>query len=168
MSHSNRPTPRAVALSHSLPDIGVVADGIFAGAIAAALFALYFLAVDWVRAEALATPSLVGAVVLQGASPQLLAPVDLGLVAAFSLIHAALFTSFGVAASWLVSRLRVLPDLPLLALGCFLALEGGFLAAASLVAPGLAAAIGHGAVIGGNLLAAVAVAHYLRSVRESS
>ena len=144
----------------------MLADGILAGAIAAALFALYFLAVDVWRAEALATPSRVAAVVLQGASPLATVAVDLGLVGAFSLVHAALFAGFGVVVSCLVSRMRALPALPLLALGCFVALESGFLAAASLLAPGLGATIGHGFVAAGNMLAAVAVASYLRSTRS--
>jgi hypothetical protein len=165
MARSNRNQSQALALPRPLPDAEVVVDGIFAGAVSAALFALYFLGVDLLRAEALATPSLVGAVVLQGASPQAAVGVDLGLVGAFSLVHAALFTGFGVAASWIVSRMRALPDLPLLALGCFLGLEGGFLAAAALFAPGLGAAIGHGVVIGGNALAAAALALSLRSNR---
>jgi hypothetical protein len=145
----------------------VVADGILAGAIGAALFALYFLAVDVVRSEALATPALVGAVVLNGASPQSAAPVDLALIGAFSLVHAALFTGFGVAVAWLLTRLRTEPALPVLALGAFFALEAGFLGATALIAPGLASAIGHGTVIAGNALAAIAIATYLRTARSS-
>ena len=122
MTRSIQNRSQAVALPRPLLDVEVVVDGMFAGAIAAALVTLYFLGVDLLRAEALATPSLVGAVVLQGASPQAAVGVDLGLVGAFSLVHAALFTVFGVAASWTVSRMRALPDLPLLALGCFLGL----------------------------------------------
>jgi len=168
MNGSNRSKSQALARPRPLPDIAVLADGILAGAIAAALFALYFLAVDVWRAEALATPSLVAAVVLQGASPLATVAVDLGLVGAFSLVHAALFAGFGVVVSCLVSRMRALPALPLLALGCFLALESGFLAAASLFAPGLGAAIGHGFVAAGNALAASAVAVYLRYARSGS
>ena len=102
----------------------------------------------------LVTPSLVGAVVLQGASPQALVPVNLGLVAAFSVVHALLFCAFGVAASATATRLRDLPPLPLLALGSLLALEVCFYAATALIAPGLGAAIGHWVVLGGNALAA--------------
>jgi len=163
MNRPNRST--AVVLPRPLLDAAVVADGLLAGAIAAGVFALYFLVVDVLGAEALATPSLVGAVLLDGASPSAAVPVSLGLVGAFSLVHAAAFGAFGVATSALTSRLRTLPDLPLLALGCFFGLEGGFLAATALVAPGLGTAIGHGAVVGGNALAAVAIALYLRNAR---
>ena len=167
LNGSNRSKSQALALPRPLPGIAVLADGILAGAIAAALFALYFLAVDMSRAEALATPSLVGAVVLQGASPLAMVPVDLGRVGAFSLVHAALFAGFGVVVS-LVSRMRALPALPILALCCFVALEGCFLAAAALLAPSLGAATGHGFVAAGTALAAMAVAAYLRAARSDT
>jgi hypothetical protein len=166
MTDPTRKTSTAVALPRPLVDVVVVADGIFAGAFAAGFFALYFLAFDLIRSEALATPSLVGAVILQGASPQDAVPVKLGLVAAYSLVHAVLFAGFGVAASVVTNRLSRLPDLPLLALGCFLALEGGFLIGTAIFAPGLGAAIGHGVVLAGNAVASVVFAIYLRSARN--
>jgi hypothetical protein len=163
MNTSNRSSSQALALPRPKFELSVLIDGIYAGAIGAALFALYFLAVDVWRSEALATPALVGAAVLQGASPLAPVPVDLGLVGAFSLVHAALFAGFGVVVSCVVSRMRELPALPLLAIGCFLALQSGFLAATALLAPGLGAAIGHGWVAAGNALAAAAIAVWLRS-----
>jgi hypothetical protein len=140
----------------------VLAAGLFGGALSAGAFALYFLVVDLLRAEALATPSLVGAVLLRGAAPQAAVPVDLALVALFSLLHGALFIGFASAAAWILSRLRALPDLPLLALVLALALEGGFLLATGVFAPGLGAAIGHGVVLAGNAIAGVTLAVMLR------
>jgi hypothetical protein len=166
MSDSTRENAKAVALPRPLVDAVVVTDGLFAGAIAAGAFALYFLAADLIRSEALATPSLVGAVILQGASVQSTVPVNLGLVASYSLLHAALFASFGVAVSVVTNRLQHMPDLPLLALGCFLALEAGFLVATELVAPGLGEVIGHGIVAAGNAVAAGAIGLYLGSARS--
>jgi hypothetical protein len=159
---------RALAVSESsrrplagaTPD--VVAASLFGGALSAGVFALYFLAVDGVRAEALATPSLVGAVLLGGASPLATVPFDLGLVGAFSLVHGALFIAFaGVAALTLV-RFGLRPDLPVLALVLTLGLEGGFLAGTALLAPGLGDAIGHGVVLAGNALAGITLALMLR------
>jgi len=166
MSHSSPGNSASVALPRPLVDAVVVTDGLFAGAFAAGLFALYFLAVDLVRSEALTTPSLVGAVLLQGAAPQDAVTVKLGLVAAYSLVHAVLFGAFGVSVSVVTNRLSRMPDLPLLALGCFLALEGGFLIGTELVSPGLGAAIGHGFVLAGNVVAAIVISVYLHSVRS--
>jgi hypothetical protein len=157
---------RSLAIPVSRPLSGATADavaaGLFGGAMAAGVFALFFLAVDLLRGEALATPSLVGAVVLRGASPLAPAPVDLALVGGFSLIHGALFVGFATLAALALSRLRTRPELPLLALVLALVLEAGFLAATALLAPGLGAAIGHGAVLAGNALAGVVMALFLR------
>jgi hypothetical protein len=135
-----------------------LAAGGFAGAVGASLFALFFLAVDALRGDALATPSLVGAVALQGASPLAQTPVDLAIVGAYSLVHAFLFAAFATFAALALVRLRTLPDLPVLALG----LEGGFLAATSLLAPGLGETIGHGVVLAGNAIAGTTMAVVLR------
>lgn len=139
-----------------------LAAGGFAGAVGASLFALFFLAVDALRGDALATPSLVGAVALQGASPLAQTPVDLAIVGAYSLVHAFLFAAFATFAALALVRLRTLPDLPVLALVLALGLEGGFLAATSLLAPGLGETIGHGVVLAGNAIAGTTMAVVLR------
>jgi hypothetical protein len=157
---------RSIAIPVSRPLSGAAADalaaGLFGGAMAAGVFALFFLAVDLLRGEALATPALVGAAVLRGASPLAPAPVDLALVGGFSLIHGALFVGFATLATLALSRLRARPSLPVLAVGLALGLEGSFLAATGLLAPGLGATIGHGVVLAGNALAGVVMALFLR------
>lgn len=142
--------------------LDVVGDGFFAGATGAALTALYFLAMDVVQHEPLYTPSLVGAVVLRGAEVGAAVSVDLALVGIFSLVHGALFVGYGIVWAAALSRLRETPDLPLIALGCFLGLEIGFVVGVSVVAPGLATAVGHGHVVAGNVLAAIGMAVWLR------
>ncbi len=153
---------RATAIPLATPRADTVAAGLFAGAVGASLLALFFLAVDVVRGEALATPSLVAAVVLEGAAPGQVGPVDLTRVASFSLLHGVLFVGFAMVATFVVQRLRTLPDLPLLAIGLALGLEAGFLAGNALLAPGLGEAIGHGAVLAGNALAATGMAVVMR------
>jgi hypothetical protein len=166
MAQPSRPVAIPVPIPASRPLSGASADalaaGLFGGALAAAAFALFFLAVDLLRGEALATPSLVGAVVLRGASPLAPVPVDLALVGGFSLIHGALFVGFATLAALVLSRLRARPGLLVLAVGAGLALEAAFLAATALFAPGLGATIGHGAVLAGNALAGVVMAALLR------
>jgi hypothetical protein len=163
--------PRAIAIpaSNSHPSrplwsasADALAAGLFGGALAASAFALYFLAVDLLRGEALATPSLVGAVVFRGASPLAPVPVDLGIVGGFSLLHGALFVGFATLAAFALARLRALPDLPLLALVLALGLEASFLLGSGLFAPGLGGAIGHGVVLAGNAVAGLVMAVLLR------
>ncbi len=149
----------------SKPRIGfaeVVGDGVFAGLIGASAVALWFLVVDAALREPLFTPSLVASTLLRGvpASPE--HAVDLTMVAAFTAIHSFLFIVFGVLASWVVDQFQHTPDLPLISIATFIALEGGFVIATKLFVPDLATVIGHGFIVAGNVLAAVGMAVYLR------
>ncbi len=149
------------------PRIGlaeVVGDGVFAGLIGASAVALWFLAVDAVLREPLYTPSLVASSLLRGVTVAAAAEaqVDLTMVAAFTALHSFLFILFGIAASWVVDQFQRTPDMPLIGIATFIALEGGFVIATKLVVPELAATIGHGFIVGGNALAAVGMAVYLR------
>ena len=147
------------------PHIGlaeVVGDGVFAGLIGASAVALWFLVVDAALREPLFTPSLVASAVLRGTPPTPDLPVDLTMVAAFTAIHSFLFILFGIAASWIVDQFQHTPDLPLITIGTFIALEGGFVIATKLFVPDVAETIGHGFIVGGNVLAAVGMGLYLR------
>jgi hypothetical protein len=143
----------------------VVGDGVFAGLVGASAVALWFLAVDTVLREPLYTPSLVASTLLRGIDPQAATqvPIDLTMVAAFTAIHSFLFILFGICASWVVDQFQHTPDLPLIGIATFIALEAGFVVATKLVVPELAATIGQGFIVGGNALAAVCMAVYLRA-----
>jgi hypothetical protein len=154
------PLPTSRPLAPATTD--ALAAGVFAGAVGASLFALFFLALDLLRGEALATPSLVGAVVLQGASPLVQAPVDLAIVGVYSVVHAFLFASFATLAALSLVRLGKIRSLPLLALVLSIGLEGAFLTATGLFAPGLGETIGHGIVLAGNAVAGTTMAFILR------
>jgi hypothetical protein len=88
--------------------------------------------------------------------------IDLSMVAAFTALHSLAFIAFGVAASWLVGQFRRTPDLPLISIGLFFALEGGFVIATKLFVPDVAEVVGHGFIVAGNVFAAVGMAFYLR------
>lgn len=142
--------------------LAIAGDGILAGGFGASAIALYFLAVDVLARQALFTPSLVGAAILGRDTG---GQVDLFLVAVYTAIHGVLFIGFATVCAWVLARLPRTPDLPLIALAIYVALEGGFVVFARLALPGLAETIGHGHIAVGNILAAVAMALYLRVVQ---
>lgn len=158
----------AESRDESDPDVGrigavdVVGDGFFAGAIGAAVVALFFLGVDAIDRVPLYTPSLVGSVMLRGVEPSAGLPVDLVSVALFSIVHGIAFVVYGVLCAAVLSRLRETPDLLLIAIFCFLGLELGSVAAFRLIEPRLASLIGHGYVAAANLLAGIGMAVWLR------
>jgi hypothetical protein len=140
----------------------ILGDGFYAGAIGGAMVALFFLAVDALRGVPLFTPSLVGSVLLGGAQPRPDLPVDLVMVALYSLVHGAAFVAFGTLCAWILAHLHETPDLPLIAIACFVALELGSVVGARLLEPALAGQIGHGHIAAANLLAAIGMAVWLR------
>ena len=147
------------------PRIGlaeVVGDGVFAGLIGASAVALWFLVVDAALREPLFTPSLVASAVLRGTPATPEHAVDLTMVAAFTALHSLAFIVFGIVASWGVDQFERTPDLPLIAIATFIALEGGFVTATKLVVPDVAEVIGHGFIVAGNVFAAVGMGVYLR------
>ena len=146
------------------PRIGlaeVVGDGVAAGLIGASAVALWFLIIDATLRETFYTPSLVASALLKGVAPAPDLPVDLSMVAAATALHSLAFIAFGVVASWLVDQFEHTPDLPLITIGLFIALEGGFVTATKLAVPDVAAVIGHGFIVGGNVFAAVGMGLYL-------
>lgn len=147
------------------PRIGlaeVVGDGVSAGLIGASAVALWFLIVDTALREALFTPSLVASALLRGVPATGDHAIDLTMVAAFTALHSSAFIAFGVAASWLVDQFQRTPDLPLITIAIFIALEVGFVTTTRLVVPDVAAVIGHGFIAAGNVFAAVGMGLYLR------
>ncbi len=142
----------------------VALHGAFAGAIGAAAIALWFLAVDLVVREALWTPSLVASRLL-GGNPG--GAIDLRLVAAYTLLHAALFIGFATALAAVVTGRERPLRFPAVAGGGFLALECGALLGSASFAPGLAAEIGHGWLAAGNAVAALGMAAYFASYAEA-
>jgi hypothetical protein len=156
---------RPQSLSARKPHIGpaeIVGDGVAAGLIGASAVALWFLVVDAALREPLFTPSLVASALLVGTPASGEHAVNLSMVAAFTAIHSFAFIVFGVVVAWLVGQFKRTPDLPLIAIGVFLALEGGFVAATKLVVPEVAEVIGHGFIVAGNVFAAIGMGLYLR------
>jgi hypothetical protein len=157
--------PPSPSAPQGKPHIGlaeIVGDGISAGLIGASAVALWFLVIDAALREPLFTPSLVASALLKGTPATAELPVDLTMVAAFTALHSIAFIGFGVMVAWVVEQFEHTPDLPLIAIGVFLALEGGFVAASKLLVPDVAAEIGHGFIVAGNVFAAVGMGFYLR------
>ena len=140
----------------------IVGDGVAAGLIGASAVALWFLVVDAALREPLFTPSLVASALLRGIPATADHHIDLSMVAAFTAFHSLAFIAFGIVASWLVDRFQHTPDLPLISIGLFFALEGGFVIATKLLVPDVAEVIGHGFIVAGNVFAALGMGFYLR------
>jgi hypothetical protein len=134
----------------------VAYDAFYSGAIAGSAVALFFLGVDGLRAEPLFTPSLMGSGLFRGADVHAFTGVDLGMVAAFTLVHFVSFAALGLIAAVVVHEVELHSKHPVILLGAlFVLFESTFALATGVVLPGVAERIGPLYVAAANGLAAV-------------
>jgi len=141
-----------------------VARGIASGVLGAGVVALFFLIVDLMAGRPLFTPAALGHQILLGSPLDPDAPIAVGLVVAYTLIHCVVFIAFGLlAASELVfpGRRTGLASGVLLVALFAVAFQVTFVGMGLLFAPDLLGELGVGRVAVANGAAAIAMALYL-------
>lgn len=133
--------------------------GLAAGFIAAATFALFFLVVDVVQDQPFHTPAYMSGL-LFGFTTALPATARL---LTFTALHFFAFGIVGVLAVVLLEKLRVAPRLYLGLLLGFLLFDIVFYASVLFIGVDVVRALGWPAVLGGNILAGVAMFTYLKA-----
>jgi hypothetical protein len=136
---------------------GVLVRGSVAGVIGASVLAVWFLIVDQVAGEPFRTPAMIGSVLFGfedlGASP--------GLIALFTVIHFAALALVGVGLAWALSRLERAPNLLFGLVAGFILFNGVFFLSALGSGIDVVAELGWAEVLGGNLLAGIAMVAFL-------
>jgi hypothetical protein len=147
--------------THTLGDHAY--DAIYVGGIGGGIVALFFLVFDVVtRGQALFTPSLMGSVLFDGASPATVQTVSMLAVAKYSAVHFLAFGLLGLGISFLTHQAEMRTRNPALVIGgVFVILEAGFWLAASVAIPGVLHRLGALPVAAANLLAAIGIACFL-------
>ncbi len=138
----------------------VVREGIVAGLLAAAVVAVWFLAIDAIQGEPLRTPKLLGTALLRQADP-------FTAIVSYTIAHGIAFALFGIAGAMLIAGAERQPLFVFALVIFFTAFEvffiGGVLIAARWVLDELAG----WTVFVGNLLATAAMlAYFFKSHRE--
>ncbi len=77
-------------------------EGIFTGVLGAVAVAGWFLVIDAMQGRLLATPSVLGQVILFNKPNPVITPVQMGPVVAYTLLHVGAFIGFGIAITHLV------------------------------------------------------------------
>jgi hypothetical protein len=148
--------------SHTTADF--LYDAFFSGALGGSAVAVFFLIVDVVRGAPLLTPTVIGAALFQGLAPEDVPGVNLGLVAAYSAVHFAVFGLLGAAFSVLVHEAELHTKNPaVLLFAIFAVVEIGGIGAGTVLAPGVMKWLGYAQIAGANLLAAVAMCGFMIS-----
>ena len=152
--------PTTRVLTHTKADI--LYDGLYSGAIGGSVVALAFLAIDAFRGEPLFTPSLMGAVLFEGATASQVSGVHLDLVGIYSIVHFILFAAIGLLVSFFVHEVEMHSRNPAEVIGlALIAVEAAFFMAAYVAMPGVIQAIGVARLFVVNLLAVGAMGLFL-------
>jgi hypothetical protein len=141
----------------------VYSEGLAAGLLGAAAIALWFLILDTVAGRPLHTPTILGTAIFRGgqglASPDAV-PVSLEMVVLYTWVHALVFCVIGGVAARLLAVAERQPNAGFGILLLFVVFEFGFLVVTLLFAEPVLRALTWPAILGGNLLAALAMGAY--------
>ena len=143
-----RPFGLAVLKGHPL-----VGQGLLTGLLGAAAVALWFLGLDAAAGRPLRTPAALGSVLFLGAESPMEVQTGLGVVAAYTALHVAVFAAIGTTLVWLARQVERAPQLLLLIVMSCIVLEALVVPAMGLTAEWGLGALGVWSVAVGNVLA---------------
>jgi hypothetical protein len=133
----------------------VLREGVVAGAVGAAVVALWFLALDLARGTPFLTPALLGAAVFDGVTEPSAVTVAAGPVLGYTVLHVLAFVAFGIVAASLLVAAEQDPPAFIAFVALFAAFEAFFFAVLGAFGRSLLGALVWWAIFTGNLLAAV-------------
>ena len=141
----------------------IVMDGLFTGMLGALTVALWFLILDVAQGRPLATPALLGTVLLHGppsaVAAAAAAPAPLA-VAAYTAFHFVAFVAVGLLFSWLMNLLERFPVVFFVIVVLFACLQVGFVGLSLMLHLEAPDRLPVWSVAVANLLAAAAMALY--------
>ncbi len=139
----------------------VFREGVTAGLLGAAGVALWFLGVDILHGQALATPAMLGAGMLKVLGRGVQHSMMFN-VAAFTVFHVAVFINLGLLMSDLVDISRRVPQVLVGLLLFFVIFEAGFYGMAALMSdPNILGKLGWYQIGASNLVAAALMGGYM-------
>src|SRR5262249_40931507 len=141
----------------------VYEEGLVAGLIGAAVIAVWFLVLDSVAGRPFHTPTILGTAIFGGGqvlgSPDTV-PLSFEMVLLYAWVHALVFCVIGGIAARLLAVAERQPNAGFGILLIFVVFEFGFVVLTLFVAEPVLRALTWPAILGGNLLAAVAMGTY--------
>jgi hypothetical protein len=142
---------------------GIYQEGLIAGLLGAAVIAVWFLILDTVAGRPLHTPTILGTAIFrsgQGLADPGSIPVSLEMVVLYTWVHALVFCVIGGIAARLLALAERQPNAGFGILLVFVVFEFGFVVVTLLFAQPVLQTLTWPAVLGGNLLAALAMGVY--------
>jgi hypothetical protein len=151
----------ATSLWRELPHSETLKQGLVAGAIGAAVVAIWFLVLDVAQGRLFFTPAALGSALLLRAGGVEEVQVTAGVIAAFTVVHLVAFAVIGIVAAAFARGIRSNPPLLLGAVLLFVTLQAFIAGLVAIAAAWVAAELTWWALIIANVLAAVSMGAYL-------
>ncbi len=139
----------------------LLTQGLVTGLIGAGVVALWFFTLDLASGHPLRTPTALGAALLFGASNVAVIGMNLGMVAAYSVVHVAAFVIAGALFVAVAEQIERTPALILLAVMAMIVLDAVVGAGLALGAQWVLGTLGVWSVVGANVLAVGAMGWYV-------
>jgi hypothetical protein len=152
------PEPLGFAVLKRYPQLS---RGLVTGLLGAVTVAVWFFLLDIATGRPFATPGALGSALLFGASNAEGAVVNLGVVAAYTVVHLLAFSVAGFVFVMMAEKVESSPSLLLLAVLTLIVLEGVVVGALALGAQWVLGGLGVWSVLVGNLLAVVSMGWYV-------
>jgi hypothetical protein len=147
--------------------IPIAREGIIAGLIGGGAVAAWFMLYDLAAGQLFRTPSMLGAMIFDGASSFDVVKVSVPLVLGYSILHFVAFIAFGLALALLLAASEWEPFMALLALLLLAVFEVFFVGFVSLLDSSVLQTLGWWKIVAGNILALIAMTTYfLRGHRQ--
>lgn len=151
---------RALGLA-ALKTHPLLARGLVTGLLGAGVVAMWFFLLDVVAGHPLRTPAALGAALLFGASNVGAIQPNLGLVAAYTVVHVVAFAAAGTLFVAVARQIERAPAFVLLAVMAAIVLEAVAVAALALGAQWVLGTLGIWSVLVANVLAVAAMGRYV-------
>ena len=155
-SQDQHPFGLAVLKGHPL-----LTQGLFTGLVGAGVVALWFFMLDVAAGHPLRTPAALGAALLFGASNAGTVEVNLGVVAAYTVVHLVAFFAAGVLFVAIAEQIERTPSLILLAAMAMIVLDAVVGTVLALGAQWVLGTLGVWSVVVANVLAVSAMGWYV-------
>ena len=162
MAYLHRATHAETRLGPAvLRDYPLGVKGLVTGIVGAGAVALCFLVLDIVRGRPFYTPAALGSLIFLGATSPTEVHVGVAVIAAYTLVHLALFVGMGIVLEWSAARLERVPGMWLVALLAFITLEALFIGTLGPLSGWVLGDLGYWAVSVANLVAVAAMGSWV-------
>ena len=140
----------------------VLFEGLATGVVGAAIVAVWFLLVDLLAGSPLHTPAALASALLLGAENATQIELNVGVMAAYSILHLTSFVLVGMALSWLVQNLHGAPAFGTRALTVLLVMEGLFFGSVGMASGWIVQEMGWVTILVANVLAVAGMSGWIR------